>query len=96
MCTLGCQALRRGPHMAAPLLAAVKGALHARGSEMKEWAALLVYTSAAVRRRCCVRAHRPERPQTTSEREKENMTAVAAQPSWTMRGSPCREHGASP
>lgn len=36
-------------------------------------------------------AQRPERPQTTRDREKENITAVAAQPSCTMRGSPCKE-----
>lgn len=34
-------------------------------------------------------AHRPERPHTTRDREKENITAVAAQPSCTIRGSPC-------
>jgi hypothetical protein len=31
----------------------------------------------------------PERPQTTRDREKENMTQVAAQPICTMAGSPC-------
>jgi hypothetical protein len=31
----------------------------------------------------------PERPHTTSDSEKENMTAVAAQPICTMAGSPC-------
>lgn len=36
-------------------------------------------------------AHRPERPHTTRDREKENITAVAAQPSCTIRGSPCRQ-----
>lgn len=30
----------------------------------------------------------PERPQTTREREKENITQRAAQPIWTMVGSP--------
>jgi len=30
----------------------------------------------------------PERPHTTSDSEKENMTAVAAQPTCTMAGSP--------
>jgi hypothetical protein len=32
----------------------------------------------------------PERPHTTRDREKENMTHRAAQPTWTMAGSPYR------
>lgn len=32
----------------------------------------------------------PERPHTTRDREKENITQSAAQPTCTMRGSPCR------
>jgi hypothetical protein len=37
----------------------------------------------------------PERPHTTRDREKENMTQVAAQPICTMAGSPCRHHGSA-
>jgi hypothetical protein len=37
-------------------------------------------------------AYRPERPHTTRDSVKENTTHVAAQPSCTMRGSPCTYH----